>query len=113
MWIANKELKLSSDQAALAICDVFKGQHMEDVAKLLEENNIHVVSVPVNCTDHLQPTYLIVNKSVKEYMRSKFRDWYSIQVQHQLDDEEEIFPVDLRMSTIKPLGARWLVSLSL
>ena len=106
-----KELKLSSDQPALAIFDVFKGQQMEDVTKLLEENNIHVVSVPANCTDRLQPMDLSVNKSVKEYMRSKFRDWYSMQVQHQLDEGEEISPVDLRMSTIKPLRARWLVSL--
>ena len=106
-----KELKLSSDQLALAIFDVFKGQQTKDVTKLLEENNIHVVSVPANCTDHLQPMDLSVNKSVKEYMRSKFRDWYSMQVQHQLDEGEEFSPVDLRMSTMKPLGAHWLVSL--
>ena len=106
-----KELKLSSDQPALAIFDVFKGQQTEDVTKLLDENNIHVVSVPANCTDHLQPMDLSVNKSVKEYMRSKFWDWYSMQVQHQLDEGEEISPVDLRMLTMKPLGARWLVSL--
>ena len=105
------ELKPSSDQPALAIFDVFKGQQTEDVTKLLEENNIHVVSVPANCTDRLQPMDLSVNKSVKEYMRSKFRDWYSMQVQHQLDEGEEISPVDLRMSTMKPVGARWLVSL--
>ena len=54
---------------------------------------------------------LSVNKSVKEFMRSKFRDWYSEQVQDQLKEENEITPVDLKMSTMKPLGARWLVSL--
>ena len=69
------------------------------------------MSVPANCTDRLQPMDLSVNKSVKEYMRSKFRDWYSMQVQHQLDEGEEISPEDLRMSTMKPLGACWLVSL--
>ena len=78
---------------------------------MLEENNIHVVGVPANCTDHLQPMDLSVSKSAKEYIQSKFRDWYSIQVQHQLDEGEEISPVDLRMSTMKPLGTRWLVSL--
>ena len=105
-----KELELSSDQPALAIFDVFKGQQTENVTKLLEDNNIHVVSVPANFTDRLQPMDLSV-KSIKVYMRSKFRDWYSMQVQHQLDEGEEISPVDLRMSTMKPLGARWLVSL--
>ena len=54
---------------------------------------------------------LSVNKSVKEFMRSKFREWYSDRVQDQLNEESEITPVDLKMSTMKPLGARWLVSL--
>ncbi len=52
-----------------------------------------------------------VNKSVKEFVRSKFRDRYSTQVQQQLDKGAEISPVDLKMSTMKPVGARWLVSL--
>ena len=101
-----KELKVSSDQPALAIYDVFKGQQTEDIAKLLEQNNIHVVSVPANCTDRLQPMDLSVNK-----MRSKFREWYATEVQQQLHEGEDIAPVDLRMSIMKPLGAHWLVSL--
>ena len=44
-------------------------------------------------------------------MRSKFREWYATQVQQQLHEGEDIAPVDLRMSIMKPLGARWLVSL--
>ena len=52
-----------------------------------------------------------VNKSVKEFMRSKFREWYSDQVQDQLNEESEITPVDLKMSTMKPLSACWPVSL--
>ena len=87
----------------------FQGQQTENVTKLLGENNIHVVSVPANFTDHLQPMDLSV-KSIKVYMRSKFWDWYSMKVQHQLDEGEEISSVDLRLSTLKPLGARWFVS---
>ena len=105
------ELELSRDQPALAIFDVFRGQQTEGVLKLLEKNNILVVNVPANCTDRLQPMDLSINKSVKEFMRSKFRDWYSEQVQHQLCEGKEISPVDLKLSTMKPLGARWLVSL--
>ena len=106
-----KELKVPSDQPALAIFDVFKGQQTEAIAELLEENNIYVVSVPANCTDRLQPMDLSVNKSAKDFMRSKFRDWYAAQVQQHLHEGEDTAPVDLRMSTMKPLGARWLVSL--
>ena len=58
-----KEMKVSANQPALAIFDVFKGQQTEDMAKLLEENNINVLSVPANYTDCLQPMDLSVNKA--------------------------------------------------
>ena len=106
------ELKLSPEQAALALFDVFRGQQTECVSTLLEENNIVVVPIPANCTDRLQPMDLSVNKAVKEFMRSRFREWYATEGQKQLDDgAQQITPVDLKMSTMKPLGARWLVSL--
>ena len=60
-----KELKLSSDEPALAIFDVFKGQQTEDVTKLLDENNIHVVSVPANHTDRLQPWISVLTSPSK------------------------------------------------
>lgn len=53
-----KEAVCPTDQLALA---VFKGQQTEDFAELLEKNDIYVVSVPGNCTDHLQPMELSVN----------------------------------------------------
>lgn len=107
-----KELKLTADQPALAIFDVFKAQQTEDILALLEEHNIHVVSVPANCTDRLQPMDLSVNKSVKEFMRSKFKEWYAAQVLKQLDEgADNIAPVDLKLSTLKPLGAQWLISM--
>ena len=83
---------------------------MEDIAKLLEQN-IYVVSVPANCTVRLQPMDLSVHKAAKDFMRSKFREWYATQVQQQLHEGEDIAPVDLRTLIMKPLGARWLVSL--
>ena len=105
------ELKLPSDQPTLAIFDVFRGQQTQSIMDLLEENNILVVNIPANCTDRLQPMDLSINKSVKDFMRSKFTDWYSEQVHQQLTNGEEIAPVNLKMFTMKPLGARWLVSL--
>ena len=73
-----KALKLTPNHPALAIFDVFKGQQTEDVIRMLEENNIHVVSISANCTDCLQPMDLDINKSMKEFMRTKFREWYSV-----------------------------------
>ena len=41
-------------------------------------------------------------------MQGEFRDCYSEQVRQQLSEGT---PVDLNMSTMKPLGARWPISL--
>ena len=107
-----RELKLSDDYPALAIFDVFRGQQTDQISSLLEENNIYVVNIPPNCTDRLQPMDLSVNKSAKDFMRAKFSEWYALAVQKQLDSgAEEVTPVDLRLSIMKPLGARWLLSL--
>ena len=106
------KLKLSDDHPALEIFDVFKGQQTADIATILEENNIHVVDVPPNCTDRLQPMDLSINKAAKEFIRKQFSDWYATEVNKQLEEgKQDISPVDLRMSIMKPLGARWLVSL--
>ena len=76
------------------------------------KNSIIVVPIPANCTDRLQPMDLSVNKAAKESMRSRFREWYATEVQKQLDNGvQQIAPVDLKMSTMIPLGARWLVHL--
>ena len=107
-----KELQLPEDFPALAIYDVFKGQVTKKSVLDLEANNIYTVHVPANCTDRLQPIDLSVNKPAKEFMRRKFQEWYTIEVQKQLDQgATDITPVDLRMSIMKPLGAKWLVSL--
>ena len=106
------KLNLSDDHPALEIFDVFKGQQTADIATILEENNIHVVDVPPNCTDRLQPMDLSINKAAKEFIRKQFSDWYATEVNKQLEEgKQDISPVDLRMSIMKPLGARWLVSL--
>ena len=82
------------------------------LAASLEENNIIVVPIPANCTHHLQPMDLSVNKAAKEFMRSRLREWYASEVQKQLDDgAQQISPVDLKMSTMKSLSAGWLLSL--
>ena len=44
---------------------------------------------------------LSVNKPA---MQEKFREWYSVKVQKQFDNT--VTPVDLRMSVMKPLGAK-------
>uniref|UniRef100_A0A1X7TAD1 DDE-1 domain-containing protein n=1 Tax=Amphimedon queenslandica TaxID=400682 RepID=A0A1X7TAD1_AMPQE len=76
---------------------------------LLMENNIHFVHVPPNCTDRLLPLDISVNKPCKDFMRNKFIEWYSLKVCEALENTQNPSPtIDLRLSTMKPLGAQWL-----
>ena len=105
-----ERLKLEHTHRTLALFDVFKGQCTAKVLELLEENNTLFVTVPSNCMDRLQPLDLSVNKPAKDFVRAKFRDWYSSQICKQLDDglNEE---GDVRMNTMKPITAHWMINL--
>ena len=55
---------------------------------------------------------LSIDKSVNEFMRSKFKEWYAAQVLKQLDEgADNIAPINLKLSTLKPLVAQWLISM--
>ena len=99
------ELALPPDYRALVLFDNFNGQCTEEILTLLDDNHNNVIIIPANCTDRLQPLDLAVNKSVKDFLLREFRDWYVKQVCSQLD-EDHVEPIDLRLTTIKPLGAR-------
>ena len=104
------DLKLGKDYPALVIFDRFKAQCMQNILALLEAKHIYVV-VPANCTDRLQPLDVSVNKAAKEYLRRQFQDWYSEQISKQLHKTNAIAPVDLKLSIVKPLGAKWMMGL--
>ena len=104
------ELDLPADYPALVIYDVFKGQCTETISNILQASDILYVHVPANCTDKLQPLDLSINKPAKEFLRSRFQEWYSQQICVQLD-EGTCEPVDLRMSIMKPIGAKWLIEM--
>ena len=109
-----KELKKTDDQVALVIFDEFKGQITQTCADLLSRNNILFVLVPANSTDRLQPLDATVNKAAKDFLRWKFQEWYSERVLEQLDqgiDAKDLQPVDLHLSTVKPFGAEWIMSM--
>ena len=105
------ELKLSKEQPALLIFDNFKAQCTASVLSLLDQYHMNVALIPPNCTDRLQPLDLSINKAAKDFLRGKFREWYALQVCSQIKGETETKPVDLRLSIIKPLCAKWIVSL--
>ena len=107
-----KKLKLDVNHRALCIFDNFKAQCTDRILQLLENNNIDTVFVPPNCTGELQPLDLSVNKSVKDFLRSKFQEWYSSEVFRSYQaSSSQIEPVKFPMSQMKPLGAQWLMDL--
>ena len=52
---------------------------------------------------------LLVIKAVKEFLRKKFQQWYSGEVESLYRKNGKFTPVDLHMSKLKPVGAEWLV----
>ena len=75
-----KDLKLPDDQSCLVIFDRFKAQCTPTVLEVLKDNNILITLVPANCTDRLKPLDVSVNKSVKEFLRGQFHNWYAGEV---------------------------------
>ena len=108
-----KELWLSDDHKCLLIFDVFKGQTTDAHLQFLDENNFVYVFVPHNLTNHFQPLYLNVNSHAKTFLKEKFQQWYTQQVQKELDSRKNIYQVDIetKLSIMKPIHARWIISL--
>ena len=111
--------ELGDRKSALVVINNFKGQITPAVNAALDDCDIHVVLLPPNTTDRLQPLDISVNKPAKDFIRGKFQEWYSNKVMHQLSDLDredihtaEIQPVDLSMAVMKQVIAEWLVEMA-
>jgi len=56
---------------------------------LLSPYNLNVSLLPANCTDRLQPLDLSVNTVAKDFLHSKFQEWYAKQLCSQLQEGSE------------------------
>ena len=110
-----EKLGLEHNQPALVIFDRFRAQCTDRILSLLEDHHVHVAIVPANCTNRLQPLDVSVNKAAKDFLRRKFQNWYadqvSLQIHQRQEEDKTLEPVDLRMNIVKPLGAKWIISL--
>ena len=76
----------------------------------MDQNNINVVLILPNCTDHLQPLDISVNKAVKDKLCGLFQPWYAGEIYSRHKEQKQQEYVDLRMSVVKPLSATWMIS---
>ena len=108
-----EELKLSQNQKAILIFDVFKGQKTERVQEVIAKNDCVCVFVPANMTNYFQPLDLTVNGPAKQFLKGKFEEWYAKDVKRQVDSGVEVYSIDVntKMSVLKPIHARWLIGL--
>lgn len=107
------ELGLGEHQKSLLIFDVFKAQITDRVEELLDANNCVYVLVPANMTHHFQPLDITINGMAKKFLNAKFSDWYSGQITQQLKDgvPAHNVKIDLTLTKMKPVHARWLIGL--
>lgn len=105
-----EELK-RPNHPCLVIFDRFKAQCTTTVLEVLEENNIFISLIPAHCTDRLQPLDISVNRSVKQFLRNQFHEWYASKIQTHLQKFGKVQDVDLRLNIVKPLSATWMIKL--
>lgn len=122
IWIMSSSLTFSRPASSfnslretgpgLAICYVFAAHRSQSDLKKLTENNIHQVFIPAGCTGVLQPLDISVNGPFKQQMKQSFTVWYSQQVHEQLYGGKSVedINVDMRISNLEPVHARWLIS---
>ena len=69
--------------------------------------------VPANLTRYFQPLDLTINGVAKTFLKDTFGSWYAGEVSKQLNSGAGIYAVDvkLQLSVLKPIHARWLISL--
>ena len=87
------------------------GQITEEVTSHLIQNNIYFVKVPNNMTHLFQPLDLTVNGDCKKFMKKKFSEWYTQQVDNaiQAGVKLENINIEFKLTTMKPLHAKWIV----
>ena len=81
------------------------------VVQKLMQSNIGFVMVPPNLTNLYQPLDVSVNRAAKSTIHKLYSTYYQEEVTKQFEagKEPHDVQVDLRISTLKPLHAKWIV----
>ena len=108
-----EELGLPKAQKSLLIYDVLKGQTTKRYPDFLLENDLAHVHVPANLTHKFQPLDINVNGVAKGFLKDQFQKWYTGEIQKQMDNGKGAYEVDVdtRLSRMKSIHSRWIISL--
>ena len=70
------------------------------------------VFVSKSLTAHFQPLDLNGNGHAKQFLKRKFENWYTEQVTKEIEKGVNVLSVNIetKLSIVKPLHARWLIS---
>ncbi len=106
-----EELDLPLKQRALIICDVFKAHQTTEFKKKLKAAGCEKTNVPGGCTGELQPLDLTGNNKFKGGLKNEFTDWYASIITDGLKKNLDVkdIKVDLTLTNLKPLHARWVI----
>ena len=91
--------------------DVFRGQMTNAVFEKLKKNDIVASLIPADMTHLFLPLDLTVSGYFKQCVKQKFTECYSNEVMQRLLDGEKLksIKVKSKLSTTKPLHAKWLM----
>ena len=111
--VIREEPGLLENRKCLLTYNVFKVQTTEMYREHLDENNIAYVQVPPNLTHIFQPLVLNVNAFTKSFLKSRSHKWYTKEVTNGLNKGKNVHQIDIdtKLSKMKPIHARWLISL--
>ncbi|CAH1248540.1 Hypp8221 [Branchiostoma lanceolatum] len=111
--LEDKRLGLEKDQPGLAVFDGYKAHRTEPVLAKLREANVIPMLVPASCTGELQPLDSDggLNDALKKDLTKSFMTYYADSIAKEIvEDCLDNAKVDLRLSKMKALHARWLLS---
>ena len=86
MWLKREDLGMSADFPTLLLFDNFSRQCTPSVFKIIYTHHMHVILIPPNCMEQLQPLDLSTHKSVKDFLKWQFQEWYAHLVSAQVQN---------------------------
>ena len=100
------------DQKALCFFDVFAAHRTDSFKDKLDDNDIKIRFVPASCTGELQPLNVAGNDEFKRKIQNFFINWYSDELSKgmKLGKAASDVKIDIKLSTIKPIHASWIVA---